>query len=793
MARRGTFIVLEGTDGSGKGTQFKLLRDRLLTAGYQVETCDFPQYDQPSSYFVTQYLNGAYGSVNDIGPYTASLFYALDRYEASSRIRAALDRGAVVIANRFTGSSMGHQGAKFSNAEERRGFFIWLDNLEFEMLHIPRPDASFVLRVPAEVAEELIDKKEPRTYTDKKRDIHEADHKHLERSVAVYDDLCQLFPRDFKRIDCVRNGTLLDVESIQHLLWERLSPLLPQPNQLEMPMATAKPAVSEPVSTPPPKPEPDATKKPTGQDTPQPAAEEPKKQAPSDKPEEPPHEDYITNTTGDVYAFTSTLSPALIATVMATLSRSSGILSTTVLKAFADAARKDSSFIGRVLATYGDESVRELVNQQVVVSGASALLAQKLQWGRMAAYTGPQPEYIRPEQKNADGAYKYFTPPSLTGTIASQYAERMDAIFTRYAAMLPRMSAYLQDQSPVPLNRRSAEWKLSMEGDARALIQAVVPIACTATVGVYASAQSFETLIIRLLGDELPEAQQAGEKMLRELRKTIPDFLVDVDRPDRGGAETVYRATTRRAIETFAKEHMAEAYAPQTPAVQLTDLWPRNEFDLVPDMLYAKTNLPLDTIRQTVANWSYEQKLEAMDDYLGERLNRQSLPGRALEKAHYSWDLVTPFSVFRELQGTRVADDLEWQLLTPRAGYEVPDIIDDAGLADLYEECFDISLGLHSVLQQAGYELEAQYATLAGHRMRWKVTHNARQAMRFFEAHSDTRASREARVLMEAMHERLSQSHPTLGDAMQFVGMPEDAELNELATERYKQFKTASK
>jgi len=227
--RAGTFIVIEGTDGSGKGTQFELLKERLIKEGYNVATFDFPRYDEPSSYFVKRYLNGDYGQADDVGPYTSSLFYALDRFEAATDIRAALDAGKIVICNRFTGSSMAHQGTKFTHAEERRGYFIWLDNLEFEMLRIPRPDISFVLRVPAAIAQSLVDQKGERSYTDKKRDIHEADLSHLERAVTVYDDMTQLFPKDFQRIDCVRSDKLLDIEAVQSLLWEKVAPLLPPP------------------------------------------------------------------------------------------------------------------------------------------------------------------------------------------------------------------------------------------------------------------------------------------------------------------------------------------------------------------------------------------------------------------------------------------------------------------------------------------------------------------------------------------------------------------------------------
>ena len=205
----------------------KKLSELLEKQGYDIATFDFPRYEEASSHFIKEYLNGKYGSAEEVSPYSASMFYALDRYEAAKDVRKALAEGKVVLANRYTGSNMAHQGTKFYNPEERRGFFIWLDNLEFEMLNIPRPTKSFVLRVPAATAQQLVDKKETREYTDKKRDIHEADISHMERAVSVYDDLCELFPKDFERIDCVRSDKLLDIETIHKMILEKVTPMLP--------------------------------------------------------------------------------------------------------------------------------------------------------------------------------------------------------------------------------------------------------------------------------------------------------------------------------------------------------------------------------------------------------------------------------------------------------------------------------------------------------------------------------------------------------------------------------------
>ncbi|HEY1064265.1 MAG TPA: FAD-dependent thymidylate synthase, partial [Candidatus Saccharimonadales bacterium] len=209
----------------------------------------------------------------------------------------------------------------------------------------------------------------------------------------------------------------------------------------------------------------------------------------------------------------------------------------------------------------------------------------------------------------------------------------------------------------------------------------------------------------------------------------------------------------------------------------------------VADMLYEHSSLPLKDIRQEVASWPYAKKQEAFTTYMGERLNRRHRPGRALEKAHYSWDLVCDYGIFRDLQRHRMVDDLQWQFLTPRYGYDVPELVEEAGLSDQFEECFDLSLKLYSTLQAAGYELEAQYATLLGHRMRWKITYNAREAMHFHELRTSPQGHPGYRKLVLQMHEKLADVHPMMAEAMKFVNQGEDEALTRLAAERYTQFK----
>lgn len=764
--KTGFFLVLEGTDGSGKGTQYSHLLEKLNAEGYDVAAFDFPRYDQPSSHFITKYLNGDYGSAEQVGPYTASLFYALDRYEAADDIRKALDEGKIVIANRFTGSNMGHQGAKFTNPEERKGYFLWVDSIEYQMLGIPRPDISLVLRVPAEMAQKLVDEKADRSYTSKKRDIHEADLGHLQTAVEVYDDLCQLFPKDFKALDCVRGGKLMSIESVHKLIWETVSPMLPAKKSKSN---KQKPEIETKDSNP------YLVSKEYGLEITAAGKEKLK--------------DIVTSTDQPVYAFNETLSPQTIAAAMARLSRRGDDMRITLLDEFIDAAGKDEKLLQRVITAYGDDSVQQLTGVHVVVEEASNLLTKKLEWGRLASYLEQSTRYIYFDQKDAKGKYRYHVPEHFDEKTKDAYVQIMNNIFDTYSRLVHELTDYVRTNSGVAKDEQDMAWRGATRAQACDAMRPILPVATKSTVGIFASAQAMESLVMHLQSDKLPEAQKTGDAILAEVRKIAPVFFERADKPERGGAFVAYRANTAAKVHTLADKYLPDVHSAETQPVTLVNVWPRNELDVVADMLYEHSAWALEDINKEVSNWSYDQKIEVFNAYMGERLNRRHRPGRALEKIHYSWDLVCDYGIFRDLQRHRMVDDLEWQELTPRYGYEVPALVEEAGLSDDFEACFDASLKLYSILQDAGYATEAQYATLLGHRMRWKVTFNAREAFQMLELRSSPQGHPGYRKLAQQMYEKIAEVHPEIATAMQFINQDEDPKLTRLAAERYTQFK----
>jgi thymidylate synthase ThyX/thymidylate kinase len=498
---------------------------------------------------------------------------------------------------------------------------------------------------------------------------------------------------------------------------------------------------------------------------------------------------YTTNVDGNIYGFTREIEPITIAAAMARLSRRADDMRVTLLDEFIDKADKDEQLLHRVITAYGDDSVQQLVGQHFVVEGASVLLTKKLEWGRLASYLEQSTRYIYFDQKDADGHYRYYVPPELKGKVRSQYIRTMNQIFELYSGMVKDLTDHIRRNSSTPKAEQDAAWRSATKAQACDAIRDVLPLATKATVGIFASGQAFESLVMHLLSDDLPEAQTAGQSLLEEGRKVMPVFLERADKPDRGGATIAYYANTRHAVQDLAQQLLPNTHTPPTEPVSLVSYTPHNELDIAAEILYDHSDLPLHLLQQEVSAWPYQQKVDVLQTYVGERLNRRHRPGRALEKIHYNFDLIAKYGAFKDLQRHRMVDAMTWQEFTPRLGYDIPKLVEEAGLVDPFEQCFELSLELHGALQASQGSLIAQYAVLHGHNVRWKVTMNARESFQMLELRSSPQGHPAYRKLAQQMHEKIAEVHPRIAEAMTFMNQGEDAELARLSAERYTQFK----
>ncbi len=215
----GKLFVIDGTDGSGKQTQFDLLKKHLDDEGIEYKTVSFPNYDSPSSSLVKMYLSGEFGeNAQDISPYIASTFYAVDRYATFKKeYQEYYDNGGIILADRYTTGNMVHQAGKIKNETEREKFLNWLFNLEFDIYGLPVPTKVFFLNMPPEKVAELIKNRKNKFTHDSKKDIHERDPKHLE---DAYNAACSLVDKyNWSEIKCVKEDKIRTREDIHNEIY----------------------------------------------------------------------------------------------------------------------------------------------------------------------------------------------------------------------------------------------------------------------------------------------------------------------------------------------------------------------------------------------------------------------------------------------------------------------------------------------------------------------------------------------------------------------------------------------
>lgn len=763
---RGKYIVIEGPEGVGKTTQVRLIVEQLRASGLPVR--QFREPDSQSDLTARSIRHLTQDPNYPMNTRTEVLLYNAARSQSLQVIKSSIEQGVTCLVDRNYLTTLALQYYGRGDVPDYDTINAIISFAVGDM----EPDLTIVLDAPVV---QLVERTQNRYQGER---FDSLDREFLERVRAGY--LWEAKQRGFPVVFAIDA-----VEEVFKSVWKHVTKSMavrdsrsaevakPESVATVIEKTTKKDTGAEPVST---KTEQLLIKNEDGTFTVTEAGRELLGKA-------------VTDSEGDVYAFNEYFSPITIAAAMARLSRRGDDMRVTLLDEFAAGGGKDEQLLKRVITAYGDDSVQQLAGQHVVVENASNLLTKKLEWGRLASYLEQSTRYIFFDQKNKDGKYRYFTPEYLDAKTKKRYETTMDRIFDTYSSMVRNLTDYIRSTSNVPASEQDGAWKSATRAQACDAIRPVLPVATTSTVGIYASGQALESLIMHLLGDELPEARQTGQKMLDESRKVMGTFLERADKPDRGGAAIAYRANSAKAVDKLASKYLPSSYGEHEHAVVLTDVWPRNELDLVADMLYEHSNLSLEEIRDMTEGWSYEKRLKVFRAYMGERLNRRHRPGRALEKAHYSWDLLCDYGIFRDLQRHRIVDDLEWQQLTPRYGYDIPDLVEDAGLTEQFEKCFDLSLELYSELQKAGYGLEAQYATLLGHKMRWKVTYNAREAFHLHELRTTPQGHPGYRKLVKTMHDKVAEVHPLMAEAMIFVNQDEDPELTRLAAERYTQYK----
>ncbi|MBA3302753.1 MAG: FAD-dependent thymidylate synthase [Acidimicrobiia bacterium] len=438
----------------------------------------------------------------------------------------------------------------------------------------------------------------------------------------------------------------------------------------------------------------------------------------------------------------------------------------------------------RVFVEYGDDSVAQLGGVHLACEQSSNLLTKVLERGRLMSYLEQSTRYIGYDAR-LGGRYRYHRPPSvLQSPLGSRYVSDLDRLFDAYGQLLAMTQDWARERYPKESGDSDFVYRQSIRAKALDAVRGVLPAASLSNVGIYGSGQGYEALLLRMRASPLPEARTCADLMLVELRKVIPSFLKRVDLPDRGGQWSDYLRTNREAMAEMATRLFPDPPAEEScPEVTLVDFDPEGEEKLLRAMLYPYVDRSEVELAARVRPLGAEERVALVAAYVGERTNRRHRPGRALERIGYRFDVCTDYGAFRDLQRHRLLT-IDWQTLTPRHGWVLPEAVVEAGGADLFEEAMERSAALHDALLEP-FPAEAAYAVCLAYRVRYAMQLNAREAMHVLELRTGAEGHPAYRRVCLAMHRLIAEEagHPAVAALMSFVDHG-DTELERLEAER---------
>ncbi|MDH3724536.1 MAG: FAD-dependent thymidylate synthase, partial [Thermoleophilia bacterium] len=480
-----------------------------------------------------------------------------------------------------------------------------------------------------------------------------------------------------------------------------------------------------------------------------------------------------------VFALTN-LPEVVKAALFARYSRSSKSLRRLLIDEFLDGERelprqagagevRASELFDRVFFEYGDDSVAQLAGAHLAVEGISNVMTKVLQWGRLASYLEQSTRYISFAERRA-GRYRYHVPTELAGAPQQEYRLVLDRAFDRYGELAERLRAYVESQVPQTPGTPAAARRRAVNARALDAVRGLLPAATTANVGVFASGQAYEAMLLRMRAHPLAEARECAEAMLHELRRVIPSFLTRVDREDRGGVHSAYLSDIDAAAAELAQEISPSARLDEeSPTVRLVDFDPDAERRVLAHALLPHTNQSLARVIAAVDRLGAAERHDALMRLAGDRSNRRHKPGRALEAATYTFEIVCDYGAYRDLQRHRMLS-LQVQPLSVDLGYEMPVDVADAECAGDYAEAQEESAALFRTLLDARPTV-APYAVTLAHRIRFTLVVNAREAMHLIELRSQPQGHEAYRRVAQLMHDQIANvaGHRALADMMRFV------------------------
>ena len=443
-----------------------------------------------------------------------------------------------------------------------------------------------------------------------------------------------------------------------------------------------------------------------------------------------------------------------------------------------DEGKRAADLYDRIFVGYGDDSIAQVGGAHIACEWVSNILTKQLQRGRLAAYLEQSTRYIPYDREMPGGGYRYFRDGELDGP----FREAMDRVFSIYSESIPVVEEWAATQFPRG-DEPEGPWRSSIRAKALDLLRGLLPAATLSHVGMFASGQAYEQLLLRLMASPLPEARSFGTMILGELKKVMPSFVARVERPDRGGEWVDYLTERRQATEQWVARLGLDRAGEEDagPAVDLVAVRGTEE-DVLASCLFEAAGTSEAETRARVEALDAGQREELFRALVGDRRNRRHRPGRGFEAVSYRFEIVSDYGAFRDLQRHRILT-CQWQALSPDLGAWVPEELEQAGVADRYQEALEISRAEYERLVGEGLAHLAPYALCLGFRIRYVLDLNAREAMQLIELRSGREGHPTYRAVAIAMRDAIQAVHPSIAAAMEFVDDSDEERLERILSE----------
>ena len=434
------------------------------------------------------------------------------------------------------------------------------------------------------------------------------------------------------------------------------------------------------------------------------------------------------------------------------------------------AVRRAEEFYERVLVGYGDDSVAELAGAHVAVEQVSMLAAKALEDSRIGiSPLEKSTRYVRFDRAGPDGRYLYHRAPELANPL---YEKTADELFDTYSRLIEPATHAIRERYPQERGETDRAWKSATRAKALDLLRGLLPAGALTNLGLFGNGRSFEYLITKLSAHELPECRRLAADLHQELSLIIPAFVRRA-LDERYGRPAAERMTKLR--ETTARLARSGPTTSADPVVRLIEYDRDAERRVAAAALFPQSNFPLDE-----QSADPEAVLEAL---LGDRANRRQRPPRALEHAHFTFEITANFAAYRDLHRHRMLTQ-DRQVLGTDLGYDLPPGVVELGMNDDFARAVeDASTAHRNLVQELGPAL-AQYAVPMAFHVRWYFHANLREVYHLCELRTTPQGHPDYRWVAQEMFRRVSEVHPRLARYARFVDLGPGDELERRRSEQ---------